>query len=209
MTSPREASLLAANPGDVMVIDPGIRNLGLLCYEKATGHVKLWSVRSLLPMGRVHVPWSEFPKTIREFLARNAAWFHCGAYYMESQYVSRNVIQRVETCLQAYLEVLPEKPVVYVYPATKIRRGLGIPCCKEWGANKRANVQKVDEILETHPDAARLQGVFRKGSSIIRHNLADTFLPYYFFHSLSVRPTGAPVAPPLPLPSPSGAHPCS
>lgn len=181
-----------------MVIDPGIRNVGVLVFERATGRVKLWCVRSLLPFNRVHLEWSRIPHAIRGFIQRNAIWFRCGLFCIESQFVARNVIQRVETCLQAYLEVLPQNPQVYVYPATKIRKGLGIPSRKDWAKNKTENVLKTTELLEDGP----LKTLFLAADAKKKHNLADTFLPYYFFTHGGLTPS-----PPRPS-SPGGASPC-
>jgi hypothetical protein len=136
-------------------------------------------------------------------IKRNAAWFNCQSFFIESQFVSRGFVQRIEVCLQCYLEEIGQ---VYVYPAIKVRKGLDLACTKNWESNKRAATERCGEILvdfaRRNDWAAELLRLFRNADSKKRHNLADTFLPYIVFSEQAslFKPGAPPAALPSPLP---------
>lgn len=158
----------------------------MLVYDGDTGAIKLWCVRSLLPMGRAHLPWTAFPAAVVKFIERNAAWFSCGVFCIESQYVSRNVIQRLEAILHAYLLLLPQHPQIYSYPATVVKRALQIPCRKDWALNKKESSRKAEALLLALDDQELLR-TFHAADLTKKHNLADTYLPYVVFSSGGIK----------------------
>lgn len=192
-----------------MVIDPGVRNLGILVFDSVTGHVKLWAVKSLLPMGRAYLPWQTIPHAVRDFLAHNEPWFRCARYLVENQFVARMLVQRVEVALQCYLELrAPARGAVQVYPASRVRSGVGVPNMRDWAKNKAASVAAVAGFLEQAEgpwvDGAR--ALYAKADARKKHNLADTFLAYWFYtrkHPLDGLPSSVPSSamPSLSLPA--------
>jgi hypothetical protein len=96
-------------------------------------------------------------------------------------------MQRIELCLQCYLE---ERGSVHVYPVTAIRKGLHVPCAKDWTKNKAISVEvagkalrepRIRKLMGTEEEVTKLASSFFGSNYLRRHNLADTFLPYLYY----------------------------
>lgn len=161
-----------------VVVDPGTRNLGLLFFDLAPPHpIVWWGIQDVVDYGSNAQCVGQGVITAILNIA-DAMGSRVDSVWLETQTVAVALMRYIEGAVAGFFYAR-EVPV-HTYSAAWWRRSLRC-ALGSWAANKRAGVDVCEKEIAGSSLEDRWKTMWTMSSFTHKHNLADTFLPYWLF----------------------------